>query len=49
MHPEGGFNLHIFDTIFIKEDTYSVFRNSYFETPFELTEFYIGEELFIVK
>jgi transcriptional regulator with XRE-family HTH domain len=49
LQPEGGFNLRIFDSIRIKEDTYSVFRSSYFETPFELTEFYIGKELFIVK
>lgn len=47
--PEGGFNLRIFDSIRIKEDTYSVFRNSYFETPFELTEFYIGEDMFTVN
>lgn len=47
--PEGGFNLRIFDSIRIKEDRYSVFRNSYFETPFDLTEFYIGEELFTVE
>ncbi len=49
LQPEGGFTLRIFDSIRIKEDTYSVFRNSYFETPFELTEFYIGEQLFTVE
>ncbi len=49
LQPEGGFNLRIFDSIRIKEDTYSVFRNSYFETPFELTEFYIGEQPFTVE
>ena len=49
LQPEGGFNLRIFDTIRIKEDTYSVFRNSYFETPFDIAEFYIGDELFTVE
>lgn len=49
LQPEGGFNLRIFDSIRIKEDIYSVFRNSYFETPFDLTEFYIGEELFTAE
>ena len=47
--PEGGFKLRLFDTVRIKEDTYSVFRNSYFETPFDLTEFYIGEDMFTVE
>ena len=47
--PEGGFNLRIFDTVRIKEESYTVFRNSYFETPFELYEFWIGNEKLCVN
>lgn len=49
-HPgEPGVYMHLLPEVVIKEDAYEVFCHSFFETPFEVTEFYCEGKRYYVE
>lgn len=46
--PENIIHINLLPYVQIKEDIVSVFYNSYFETPFDVTEFYVNDTLYSV-
>lgn len=48
-YSDEGIKINLLNEVTIKEDVIPVLHNSYFETNFELTEFYSNNELYVVE